>query len=133
MGRFFKILNNHWPKFKNVLEKWVILLKIWHKIGPIGTWLGHFFLKNLYLFESTFKFYGSTSLPKPNLSTPLPGASVLSMLLGFHKKKGGKVWKMSILFTQKGEFDFFFIQFKNKINGSQLAKMKKSIPDMALP
>ena len=32
--------------------------------------MGHFFLKNWYLYGSTFKFGGGTSLPKPNLSTP---------------------------------------------------------------
>ena len=32
----------------------------------------HFFFKNFYLYGSTFKFHGGTSLPKPNLSTP-PG------------------------------------------------------------
>ena len=32
--------------------------------------MGYFFLKNWYLYGSTFKFRGSTSLPKPNLSTP---------------------------------------------------------------
>ena len=51
----------------------VILFKIWFKIGPIGIWMGYFFLKNWYLYGSTFKFRGGTSLPKPNLST-LPGS-----------------------------------------------------------
>ena len=32
--------------------------------------MGHFFSKNWYLYGSTFKFYGGTALPKPNLSTP---------------------------------------------------------------
>ena len=50
----------------------VILLKIWNKIGSIGIWMGHFFLKNWYLYGSTFKFHCGTSLPKPNLSTPPP-------------------------------------------------------------
>ena len=53
----------------------VILLKIWQKMGPIGIWMGRFFLKNWYLYGSTFKFCGGTSLPKPNLSTP-PGCSI---------------------------------------------------------
>ena len=49
----------------------VIFFKIWPKIGPIGIWMGYFFLKNWYLYGSTFKFRGGTSLPKPNLmSTP---------------------------------------------------------------
>ena len=72
MGQFFKILPNlgqNWLKFKKILEKLVILFKIWSKIGPIGIWMGYFFLKNWYLYGSTFKFHGGTSLPKPNLST----------------------------------------------------------------
>ena len=32
--------------------------------------MGYFSLKNWYLYGSTFKFRGGTSLPKPNLSTP---------------------------------------------------------------
>ena len=32
--------------------------------------MGHFCFKNWYLYGSTFKFCSSTSLPKPNLSTP---------------------------------------------------------------
>ena len=60
-----------WAKIGSNLRKFwknrVILLKIWPKIGPIGIWMGHFFLKN---FEKTFKYRGGTSLPKPNLSTP---------------------------------------------------------------
>ena len=32
--------------------------------------MSYFFLKNLYLYGSTFKFRGGTSLPKPNLSNP---------------------------------------------------------------
>ena len=71
---------NEWVKFSkfsqiraNLRKFWknqVILLKIWPKIEQIGIWLGHFFLKNWYLYGSTFKFRGSTSPPKPNLSTP---------------------------------------------------------------
>ena len=57
----------------NVRKFWknrVILLTIWPKIEQIGIWMGHFFLKNWYLYESTFKFRGGTCLPKPNFSTP---------------------------------------------------------------
>ena len=46
------------------------MFKIGPKIGPIGIWMGYFFLKNWYLYGSIFKFCGGTSLPKPNLSTP---------------------------------------------------------------
>ena len=38
-------------------EKTVILFKIWPKIGPIGIWMGYFFLKNWYLYGSTFTRY----------------------------------------------------------------------------
>ena len=55
-----------WKLWKNR----VIWLKIWCKIGSIDIWTGQFFLKNWYLYGSTFKFCGSTSLPKPKLSTP---------------------------------------------------------------
>ena len=57
-----------WAKIGSNLRKF--LFKIWPKIGPIGIWMGYFFLKNWYLYGSTFKFCGGTSLPKPNLSTP---------------------------------------------------------------
>ena len=53
-------------------KKLVILFKIWPKIGPIGIWMGYFFLKNWYLYGSTFRFRGGTSLPKLNLTTPPP-------------------------------------------------------------
>ena len=65
-----------WAKIGSNLRKFgknrVILIKIWPKIRPIGIWMGRFFLKNWYLYGSTFKFRGGTSLPKPNLSTPRP-------------------------------------------------------------
>ena len=73
MGRFLKF-GQIWAKIGSNLwkfwKKMVILFKIWPKIGPIGIWIGYFFLKNWYLYGSTFKFCGGTSLPKPNLSTP---------------------------------------------------------------
>ena len=72
------LIFQHFPKFEpklaQILRKfwknWVILLKIWQKIGPIGIRMGQLFWKNWYLYWSTFKFCGGTSLPKPNLSTP---------------------------------------------------------------
>ena len=79
-----------WSIFQNVskLEKigknQVILLKIWSKIEQvaIGIWMGHFFLKIWYLYGSLFKFCGSTSIPKPNLSTPPVSILVLSKWVG---------------------------------------------------
>ena len=76
--------------------------------------MGHFFLKNWYLYGSTFKFCGGTSLPKPNLGTP-PGATNTIACAQLSKNAWGT--KMQI----------------NGLKGSQLAKMKKSIPDMSLP
>ena len=66
MGEFFKIL----PNLSQNWQNWVILLKIWPEIEQIDIWMGYFFLKNWYLYGSTFKFCCGTSLLKPNLSTP---------------------------------------------------------------
>ena len=43
----FPNLSQFWLKFEKNLEKSGDLLKIWLKIGPIGIWMGHFFLKIL--------------------------------------------------------------------------------------
>ena len=63
-----------WAKIGSNLRKFwkksVISFKIWPKIGPIGIWMGYFFLKNWYLYVVYFQIHGGTSLPKPNLSTP---------------------------------------------------------------
>ena len=73
-GSIFSKFGQIWAKIGSNLRKFwkklVILFKIWPKIGPIGILMGYFFLKNWYLYGSTFKFCGGTSLPKPNLSTP---------------------------------------------------------------
>ena len=102
MGLFFKIwpnLSQNWLNLRKFWKKLVILIKIWPKIGPIGIWMGYFFLKKTgicmgllsnsvaahpyqnqtwvsYLYGATFKFRGGTSLPKPNLSIPPPGFKV---------------------------------------------------------
>ena len=92
MGSKISLLVFEWPliKWKKLVYEWVDFSKfskIWAKIGsnfgknpaivlkiaPIGIWMGHFFMKNWYLYGSTFKFRGGTSLPKPNLSNP-PGS-----------------------------------------------------------
>ena len=75
MGWFFKIFPNfsqNWLKFKKILEKSGIR---W--FGPkFGKKLSRLVfelvtsLTNRYLYGFTFKFCSSTSLPKPNLSTP---------------------------------------------------------------
>ena len=60
-----------WLKFKKILEK--IGNFVQNLVQNWADWYmnGYFFLKNWYLYGSTFKFHGGTSLPKPNLSTPL--------------------------------------------------------------
>ena len=62
-------LNLNWLKSK---KNPVILLKILRKIGPIGYEWAIFSWKKWYLYGSTFKIHGGTSLPKLNLSTPQP-------------------------------------------------------------
>ena len=42
--------------------------------------MDHFFWKNWYLYESTFKFSCGTSLPKPKLSAPSDYRSALGLL-----------------------------------------------------
>ena len=49
-GSIFQNLSQNWLIFKKILEKLVILFKIWPKIGPIGIWMGYFFLKKWYLY-----------------------------------------------------------------------------------
>ena len=75
-GLIFQNLAKFWAKIGSNLRKFwkklAILFKIWPKIEPIGIWMGYSFLENWYLYGSSFKFCGGTSLPKPNLSTP-PG------------------------------------------------------------
>ena len=86
-------MNQNWLKIKKILKTRVIFLKFWPKIGPIGiqmgigihVYMGHVFLKNWYLYGSNFKFRGSTSLPKPNLSIPPPRVSEISL-------EDGKLW-----------------------------------------
>ena len=52
----FPKFDPNWLKFKKILEKsWVILLKSWRKIGRIGILMGHFFLKNWYLYGIYFQ------------------------------------------------------------------------------
>ena len=73
-GWFFKSspnLSQNWLKFKKILEKLGDLAQNlaknwtnWYMNGSL------FFEKLVFLHGSTFKFRGSTSLPKPNLSTP---------------------------------------------------------------
>ena len=55
MGRFFKIfpnLSQNWLKFKKILEESGDFAQNLDQIWPIGIWMGHFFLKNVYLYRS---------------------------------------------------------------------------------
>ena len=73
LAKFKKILEKIGNFVQNLAQNWAD----WY------IWMGYFFLKNWYLYGSTFKFRGSTSLPKPNLSIP-GGGGELSL------KEGGK-------------------------------------------
>ena len=88
-GSIFQNLTKFEPKIgSNIRKFWkkmVILFKIWPKIGPIGIWMGYLFLKKWYLYGSTFKFCGGTSLPKPNLSTPPIRATNSTTLIMFYR------------------------------------------------
>ena len=55
----FPKLSQNWLKFiRKFWKNRTILLKIRAKIGQIGIWMGHCFLKNWYLYGPTFKFCG---------------------------------------------------------------------------
>ena len=69
-----RLIFQNFPKIGSNLRKFWKNQVICSKFGPIGIWMGHFFLKNWYLYGSTTKFGGGTSLPKPNLSTPGSGS-----------------------------------------------------------
>ena len=78
-GSIFKIIPNLTKtdsNFKKILEiRWV--LKIWCKIGPIVyEWVTFFF--KLVLSWVYFQILRRHTLPKPNLSNPLPGLDRLS-------------------------------------------------------
>ena len=61
--------------FPNLSQNWLKFEKKFEKFGDFAQnlnyiWMDHFFLKNRYLYGSTFKFRSGTSLSKPNLSPP---------------------------------------------------------------
>ena len=67
MGRFFKIFQKFW-------KNQVILLKIWSKIGPIGVWIGLFFLEKLVFVWVYFHIWWRHVQTKTKLEYPrLPG------------------------------------------------------------
>ena len=77
MGGFFKIppnLSQNWLRFKKIVEKFVILLKILPKIRQIGTLMGQYFLKTWYLLGTFIGLLSKSAAAhpyqKPNLSTP---------------------------------------------------------------
>ena len=74
-----------WAKIGSNLSKFwknrVILLIILPKIKQIGIWMGHFFLKNWYLYGSTFKFHSGTSPTKTKLEYPRALLDILLLVL----------------------------------------------------
>ena len=103
----FSKFSQSWAKigsnFRKLWKNWVILHKIWPKVEQIGVWMGHFFMKNWYLYGSTFKFCGSTSLPRPNLSTPHPCTTVADLIhvchtVGVWFSNGSTCWAASFEF-----------------------------------
>ena len=73
-----------WAKIGSNLRKFwkksVISFKIWPKIGPIGIWMGYFFLKNWYLYGSTFKFVAAPKEYPPNVGIGLYWITVGSVI-----------------------------------------------------
>ena len=65
-SKFFTDFSKIGSNLRKFRKNQAILLKIRPKIGPLGIWMGHFFLKNWYLYGTTIKFCSGTSLPKPN-------------------------------------------------------------------
>ena len=63
-GSIFPNLSQNWLKFKKILEK---ICNFVH-----GIWMSYFFLKNWYLYGSTFKFCGGT-YPYQNQTWVPPG------------------------------------------------------------
>ena len=70
------------PKLAQIFEKSVNLVKTWPKlVGQIGILMGHFLLKNWYMYGYTLKFLSNTSLPKPNWSTPIEKHAICTSCL----------------------------------------------------
>ena len=69
-SEFSQILSQNWLKFKKILEKLGDFAQNLAQNWSDWYMNGSLFLENWYLYGSTFKFCGGTSLPKPNLSTP---------------------------------------------------------------
>ena len=76
-GLIFQKIPKFEPKLAQIYENFGKIGWFCSNFGQKLDWLVYewvtFFLKNWYLYGSTFKFRGGTSLPKPNLSTPPPG------------------------------------------------------------
>ena len=66
MGQFRKF-SQIWANLGKFWKNHVILLKISQKIGPIGIWMGHFFLKNWYLYGYYFQIPQRDIPTKTNL------------------------------------------------------------------
>ena len=71
-GSIFQNFPKFGSNFKNILENLVILLKIWPKIGPIGIWIGHFFLEELVFVWVYFQIRQQHVPTKTKLEYPPP-------------------------------------------------------------
>ena len=77
MGWFFKIFLN----LRKNQE--TLVVKIWSKIGQIGIWICHFFLKNCYMYGSTFNSKQHTPT-KSKLQYPLVKHALFSVYKIMH-------------------------------------------------
>ena len=81
----------NFPKFEqipgNFLKIWLILVKIWSNIRPIGIWMGHFFLENLVSVSmgllSNFRPHVPTKTKSEYRDTPPPDLSRKSLPIDF--------------------------------------------------
>ena len=135
-GSIFPNLSQYWLKFKKIFKRLGELAQIWPKIGPIGIRLGHFFLKNWYMYGSTFKF--PAARPFQNQTwVPPPGRrhqSVLVVLSGLflvtliiNNQSTNHYWKVyllkmihdgrqKIIKTYQGWITNWRTRFQEKIN-----------------
>ena len=84
-SKFSQILAKIGSNLGKIERFWLKFKKIWEKSGDFVKNLAHswadwykngsLFLENWYLYGSTIKFRGGTSLSKPNLSYP-PGIKI---------------------------------------------------------
>ena len=69
-----------WAKIGKFWKNWLILLKIWCKIGPIGIWMGYFFLKNWIFVLVYFQILRWHVPTRTKLEYPPPDLSQLALV-----------------------------------------------------